>query len=147
MHEEITALQSMRHPQMGAMYPEVTDVLLQAGNCKGLNCQVALNALPQVCAVEELARSAKNGEVITDLGGQVGREVLAGDDGFQIIRQQQPLGAAAPLVVVHDPALEALIDEVAIVRIARWMAGRRAPPAPPRLSWRMRSTCSAGAAW
>jgi hypothetical protein len=48
----------------------VIDLLLEAGNCKCLNCPVALNALPQVPSVEELAAAGTSGELLLELGGQ-----------------------------------------------------------------------------
>src|SRR5439155_22873322 len=61
------------------------------------------------------------------LGGQIGRQVLPGEQGLQVIRQKQTLRAAAALVVVHDAALEALVDEVVVRGIVRRLARRRAP--------------------
>src|SRR5204862_3893147 len=39
---------------------------------------------------------------------QVCWQVLASEDGLQVIRQQQTLRTGAVFIVVHDPALEAL---------------------------------------
>ena len=58
------------------------------------------------------------------------RQVLAGDQLLERIGQQQALGALAPLVIVHDAALEALVDEVVVLRIARRLRGRRGPRSP-----------------
>ena len=46
-----------------------------------------------------------------------GRQESAGHDGLEIVGQQQPLRALAGGVVVHDAALEPLVDEVVVVRI------------------------------
>ncbi len=51
------------------------------------------------------------------LGAEVGRQVLVRQQRFDVVGQEQPLGAAAALVVVHDAALEALIDEVGVGRV------------------------------
>jgi hypothetical protein len=56
--------------KMDATYPEVVEILLDAGNSKKVNCPVALNALPQIPSVEELAASGKNREGLLELGGQ-----------------------------------------------------------------------------
>jgi hypothetical protein len=56
--------------RMDATYSDVVDLLIEAANCKCLNCPVALNALPQVPSVEELAAAGKDGEALLELGGQ-----------------------------------------------------------------------------
>ena len=61
------------------------------------------------------------------LRGEVGRYVLAHQQCFEVVGQQQPLGTRAPFVVVHDAALKALVDEVRVVRVTRWLAGRGPP--------------------
>ena len=53
--------------------------------------------------------------------GQVAGQVVAGQQRLQVVREQQALCAAARPVVVHDAALEALIDEV-VVRSDRRLA-------------------------
>src|SRR5579859_286464 len=58
---------------------------------------------------------------------QVVGQTHTGQQVLQIVRQQQALRAAAPAVVVHHPALEALIDEFVVVRIVRRLAGRQTP--------------------
>lgn len=54
---------------MDATYPEVMEILLEAANGQKLNCPVALNALPQVPSVEELAAAGKDGKGL-ELGDQ-----------------------------------------------------------------------------
>jgi hypothetical protein len=56
--------------RMDATYPDVVGLLIEAANCQCLNCPVALNALPQVAEVEELAAAGKGGDALLDLGGQ-----------------------------------------------------------------------------
>ena len=56
-----------------------------------------------------------------------GGQVLAAQDGLEIVRQQQALGAASGRVEVHDPALKALIHEVRVARIAARLRGIGAP--------------------
>jgi Flagellar P-ring protein len=56
--------------QLGATYPEVVDMLIEAGNCKRLNCSLALNALPQVPSAEEIAAAGRAGSTELDLSGQ-----------------------------------------------------------------------------
>ena len=50
------------------------------------------------------------------LGVEVAGQVLAGDDRLEVVRQQQALRGARRGVVVHDAALEALVDEVVVLR-------------------------------
>jgi hypothetical protein len=45
---------------LGAMYPEVVDVLRQADRCQCLSCPVAIDALPQATSVYELAMEGHN---------------------------------------------------------------------------------------
>ena len=52
---------------------------------------------------------------------------LAGQQRLEIVGQQQPLGALAGRVVVHDAALEPLVDEVVVVRVLGRQRGRHAP--------------------
>lgn len=40
---------------LGAGYPEVADVLAQAQRCKGLDCALAIDALPKSASVQEIA--------------------------------------------------------------------------------------------
>jgi hypothetical protein len=61
------------------------------------------------------------------LGRQVVRQVVAGDDRLQVVRQQEALGALAATVVVHDAALEAEVDEVAVGGVTGRLGGRQAP--------------------
>src|SRR5579884_3101657 len=58
---------------------------------------------------------------------EVGGQVLAGDDGLEVVGQQDRLGAVAAGVVVHDPALPALVDEVLVARVERRVRRRHAP--------------------
>ena len=58
---------------------------------------------------------------------QIGWEVLAGENGFEIVSQQQTLSTGAGLVVVHNSALETLVDEIVVGRIDGWLTGRYAP--------------------
>jgi hypothetical protein len=58
-----------RLAEMDATYPEVMEILLDAANGQKLNCPVALNALPQVPSVEQLAAAGMNGEGL-ELGNQ-----------------------------------------------------------------------------
>src|SRR5438067_9707236 len=58
---------------------------------------------------------------------QIARQINAGHQRLEIVGQQQALRAAARAVVMHDPALEALIDEVMVGRVVRRPAGRRTP--------------------
>jgi hypothetical protein len=55
--------------RMDATYPDVVDLLIEAANCKCLNCPVALNALPEVPSAEELAAAGK-GDALLELSGQ-----------------------------------------------------------------------------
>jgi hypothetical protein len=47
---------------LGASYPEVAEVLAQAGRDGCLSCPVQVDALPQLIPVEELAKNAENPE-------------------------------------------------------------------------------------
>jgi flagellar basal body P-ring protein FlgI len=42
---------------MGGTYPDVTELLRQAGNCRALTCRVAVDELPQATSIFELARA------------------------------------------------------------------------------------------
>lgn len=66
------------------------------------------------------------------------RQVLASQDTFENLAQQDTLGAAAALVVVHDPSLKTLVNKVAIIGIVCWLAGRH-----PQIS-RLRNGSSSG---
>src|SRR2546423_1704839 len=48
---------------------------------------------------------------------EVGRQVSSAHDGLEIVSDQDAAGRAAGAVEVHDAALEALVDEVGVVRI------------------------------
>jgi flagellar P-ring protein FlgI len=63
---------------MGGMYPEVVDVLRQAGTYHCLNCPVGVDALPQAASVFDLA---KYGDKHPDLL-EAGDEVLKSRDDF-----------------------------------------------------------------
>jgi alkylhydroperoxidase family enzyme len=45
---------------------------------------------------------------------EIGRQIPAREYGLEIVREQQTLRAAARLVVHHDAALEALVDELLV---------------------------------
>lgn len=50
-----TVLRSMA--DMGGMYPEVVELLRQAGSCQTMTCGLAIDALPQATSVYELAKN------------------------------------------------------------------------------------------
>src|SRR5437763_11989786 len=54
---------------------------------------------------------------------QVCRQVATRHQRLDVVRQEQALSATASLVVVHDAALESLIDEAGIGWIMRWLGG------------------------
>ena len=54
------------------------------------------------------------------------RHVLIEDQGLEVVGDQDALGARA-LDVVHDPALEALVNEAVVVRVWRWVRDGCAP--------------------
>src|SRR5919198_3361092 len=58
---------------------------------------------------------------------EIARQIAPSHQGLDVVGQQQPLRAAAALVVVHDAALEALIDEARIGRVVRRTRCRQTP--------------------
>ena len=71
--------------------------------------------------------AAYSSELLAACVARSRRQSFASQQRLQVVGQQQPLRAAARLVVVHDAALEALVDEVAIGGIVGGLAGRSAP--------------------
>src|SRR6266516_6239946 len=61
------------------------------------------------------------------LRGEVVGQRIARQQGLEVVREQERLGALAAVVVVHDAALEAQVNEVVVVRVLRGCAGRQAP--------------------
>src|SRR5207245_2656832 len=79
----------------------------------------------------EWQRTAERGRAQQRTGGglrgQVWRQVVGRKGRLRVVRQQQALRAAAGLVVVHDAALEALVDKVVIAGIVGGLARGCAP--------------------
>ncbi|MFL5244037.1 MAG: flagellar basal body P-ring protein FlgI [Gemmataceae bacterium] len=71
--------------RMGARYPEVIEMLHQAGSCKCLSCELAVDALPQAITVRELAKAGIHSK---------GKEIDLDDDGAdaEIQKAQSDLG-------------------------------------------------------
>ncbi|MCS6850954.1 MAG: flagellar basal body P-ring protein FlgI [Gemmataceae bacterium] len=52
--------------ELGATYPDVVECLRHCDRCQCLSCRIAIDALPQVTSIQELARSAKSeGDLLT----------------------------------------------------------------------------------
>jgi hypothetical protein len=53
--------------ELGATFPEVMTMLLQAASCEAVNCPVRIDALPQPRSAHELAELGKNDPIGRDL--------------------------------------------------------------------------------
>lgn len=52
LHDVLTTL-----AELGGSYPDAVELLRQAGKCKCLSCELAVDALPQAVSIHDLARS------------------------------------------------------------------------------------------
>jgi hypothetical protein len=79
---------------MGGQYPEVVELLSQAGNCRGVSSRVAVNALPQATSVHELARAGnlKNKDRDADW---LGNDLLKADE--EVLNARLDLGSTPTL--------------------------------------------------
>jgi flagellar basal body P-ring protein FlgI len=80
--------------RMGARYPEVIEMLHQAGSCKCLSCELAVDALPQAITVKELAKAGIRSK---------GKEIDLDEDGSDAeIRQAQSEFGITPNIFQKD---------------------------------------------
>ncbi len=84
--------------RMGALYPDVVEVLRQMGKCQCLNCAVAVDALPQATSVYDLARS----------GAGQGDDLVEADE--EINRAREDFGAT-PTLYEKDSDRRSLLAE------------------------------------
>src|SRR5438067_6022095 len=117
-----------RHPQKKSPLPTEIE-----GRGKGVRSRSKLKLSP--LARNKRARQVGRGQIVRPaqrlrlprailleiptlmrLRHQIRRDVLSDEDGLQIIGEQNALRPCAG-DEVHDPALEALIDEVAVARV------------------------------
>lgn len=78
---------------MGALYPEIVELLRQVENYQCLNCAIAVDALPQAPSVFELARRGAAGG---DLSQPDDQEILKAKDDFGATPSLYEKGARAP---------------------------------------------------
>ena len=79
---------------------------------------------------------------VSSLCGQVIRQVVARQQVFEVVGQQQTLRAVTALVIVHHSALEPQVYEVMVVRIVGRLTGGQ----PPELEVQQRQECCVGSA-
>lgn len=98
---------------MGGMYPEVVEVLRQAGQCRSLTSHVAVDALPQAPTVQALARAGKVKKDPTTAGDE---ELVLLKTDEEIINARGDFGATPTLFEKGVTQRRRTSDEDALLR-------------------------------